>query len=391
MDEKNKEKVCYILPKYDVDDYQHFAHLPRFLNELGKNICLYVIIEKCKGKPDIRNATDIYPQKYSFDNRIKRMLELAIIIIKLRRKGYKKFFIRISVTAGLVTCLLSKFMDIKTYYWQSGQGKNVTPAWLSDVKGFFERVKYEVRLMPFYFILKLTDYFVTGPESMARYYEKQYRINSKKIITLYNDISVEHYQRMLESETKTKIRCELGLPFDYKIILFLHWLSPRKGANILVQLSLNISKVIENTIFMVVGEGPYKRQLEKEIYNRGLQKYFKIAGAIPNNKIYKYYGCADIFILPSIEEGFPRVLLETMAFGVPFVTFDVGGIKDIIDGIQKDCVVPMGDIEAFADRVVKMLNDHQLSKELRKTGLEQVEKFDTKKVTRMFIKRIVNT
>jgi glycosyltransferase involved in cell wall biosynthesis len=226
---------------------------------------------------------------------------------------------------------------------------------------------------------------------MANYYADHYGVKAKKIIILYNDIDIEHFQKLVESSTKEKLRCEMGLPDNFKIILFVHWLSPRKGATYLTPLALNILKVIKNTMFLVVGDGPYQKQLEKESVDRGLQEYFRITGAVPNKKVFKYYRCSDLFILPSNEEGFPRVLLEAMASRTPFVAFDVGGVKDIIDDAQLDCVVPKEDIKAFSDQVVTVVNDPQLCKQLVKIGLDQVKKYDTKTVAKMFAERIVYT
>ncbi|MER3486106.1 MAG: glycosyl transferase, partial [Chloroflexota bacterium] len=68
---------------------------------------------------------------------------------------------------------------------------------------------------------------------------------------------------------------------------------------------------------------------------------------------------ADVFMMPSLEEGFPRVLLEAMATGVPFVAVDVGGVRDILSPHQQRCVVPARDCDAFATRLVELLNDPQ--------------------------------
>ena len=383
-----RSSVCYILPSYSQDEAQHFAHVPRLLSEIGKHADVYVIIEKCRGNPVIANVKAIYPQKYGYGNRFLRMLELAAIAFKLRRRGCRKFFIRISATAGFTLCLLSKLADIETYYWSSGQGKNILPGWNSGFRNFFQRLQTEIHLIPFYFISKLTDYFVTGPEKMGDYYIQEYGVNPRKIVILYNDIDVTRFKTLRIETTKESLRKELNLPMNKKIVLFVGRVSPLKGGPYLIPIAEEVLRKVDNVIFVVVGSVQLNI-FKQKVKSKGLDKVLRLVGSVPNSVASKYYLAADVFIMPSNSEGFPRVLLETMASGLPFVAFDVGGVRDIVNERQLDFVVPRGNVKLFAEKLIRLLKDANLRGELADDGLKRVQYFSTGRVAKMFLERIV--
>ena len=383
-----RPSVCYVLPSYSQDEVQHFAHVPRLLSEIGKRAEVYVIIEKCRGNPAIANVKGIYPQKYGYGNRFLRMLELAAIVLKLRRRGCKKFFIRISATAGFSLCLLNKLVDIETYYWNSGQGKNILPSWNSGFCNFLRRLRAEIHLIPFYFISKLTNHFVTGPERMGEYYAREYGVNPKKLVILYNDIDVIRFESLRIGATKEALRKELKLPMNKEIILFVGRVSPLKGGAYLIPIAEEVLKKVDNAILIVVGP-IHLNGFELKVESKGLDKALRLVGSVPNSVAIKYYLAADVFIMPSNSEGFPRVLLETMASGLPFVAFDVGGVRDIVSEKQLDFVVPRGNVELFAQKLLCLLEDANLRKELAIDGLKRVQRFSTERVAEMFVERIV--
>ena len=71
---------------------------------------------------------------------------------------------------------------------------------------------------------------------------------------------------------------------------------------------------------------------------------------MPNRDVARLYAAADVFLMPSEEEGFPRVLLEAMVHRLPFVATDVGGVRDVVPASCAASVVADGDMAAFIDR-----------------------------------------
>ena len=75
-----------------------------------------------------------------------------------------------------------------------------------------------------------------------------------------------------------------------------------------------------------------------------------LLGAVPNRDLPELYAAADCVVMPSYEEGFPRVLLEAMACGTPVVTTDAGGSTDVV-GADYPYVAPVGDLETLVSHI----------------------------------------
>ena len=89
--------------------------------------------------------------------------------------------------------------------------------------------------------------------------------------------------------------------------------------------------------------------------------------------LYQYLIDADIFVLSSVTEGFPRVLYEAMAHRLPIVTTDVGGIPFLMQDGLNARVVKSGDIYALSEAIINVLEDAQLRKNIIKASSKTLE------------------
>ena len=87
------------------------------------------------------------------------------------------------------------------------------------------------------------------------------------------------------------------------------------------------------------------------IIQRNLGERIKLLGAVPNRDILKYFIAADVFLMPSREEGFPRVLIEAMAAGLPYVASDIGGVREISPPQAQEFIVKSGDIDGYVEKI----------------------------------------
>ncbi|NQT04787.1 MAG: glycosyltransferase family 4 protein [Dehalococcoidia bacterium] len=234
--------------------------------------------------------------------------------------------------------------------------------------------------------LKMINYLVTGTPLMAEHYSQNYGISVNKIKVIPNSINLARFQP--GNYDCVKIREELGVPEGNKVVLFVHWLSERKGAHYLTEIISKVSDKNPHTTLIIIGDGPYHARLAQEINNTGLAKYARITGGVPNTEVSRYYAIADLFIMPSTDEGFPRVLLEAMAMGVPFVANDIGGVRDIVTARQLAFISPVGDIALFSDNIIRLLNDDKMRDELKAEGFAKVKEFEKQAVADLFAKMI---
>ncbi|MBI4836920.1 MAG: glycosyltransferase family 4 protein [Candidatus Portnoybacteria bacterium] len=366
-----QKKICYILPRYDSDDHTHFAHLHDFLVVAAKNANIFLLVESTKGikKTPLKKSLgvkEVYIQEKS--GGIAKCWENFITLMKIRRQGYRNFYVHYSFMSAFNASLIAMIFGGKVFYWNCGlPWQYKRPIW----RRLHERMVY-----------KTISYLVTGTKSLAVGYAEHYALDILKIKIMPNWISVS---RFLPSPQRVKeLKRELGISSRDKVLLFAHRISPRKGAH---WLSAIITEVRHPDIkLVIIGDGPERANLEKEFAREISEGKVIFLGWIPNREMVDYYGLADVFLMPSEEEGFPRVLLEAMAAGLPFVAYNVGGVKEITPSAFSHNILPAGDIKQFASAVDKILSWDK--RELTKWQIVAalwVSRFETKKVVKRFL------
>jgi glycosyltransferase involved in cell wall biosynthesis len=361
----NKPRVAYILPEYNIDIDTHFLHLYGLIDRAYGKLDIQLVIEKGRNKNDLfPSATGVIIQRYNWIP--FRFFELLLILMRLRLRGIRNFYTHYSFFGGLAAITVTKLFGGKAFYWNCGM------PWLYKK----ERGWFEERL--FRFILR-NSILVTGTEGMAQQYRAHYQLRENRILVMPNWITPSLYFENLSS--RDDIRKRLNLPLNKKIVLFVHHLSKRKGAHRIVPIAQAL-RDIPHIFFMIVGEGPEKANIEWGIKNYELGEVTRMEGSAPAHRIPLYMQAADVFFMPSDEEGFPHVILEAMAVGTPFVASDMGGTREIIPESAKQYLCAPDDIECFADHIRALLTKSpERSKELRRF----VERYDIARAVERFV------
>jgi glycosyltransferase involved in cell wall biosynthesis len=89
--------------------------------------------------------------------------------------------------------------------------------------------------------------------------------------------------------------------------------------------------------------------------------------------VYEILACGDVFVFPSLEEGFPNSILEAMASGLPVVAYDIPIIREILEDHVTGILVPKGDTEALAGAILTLMNDRTLRRDMGRRAKEQIE------------------
>jgi phosphatidylinositol alpha-1,6-mannosyltransferase len=177
---------------------------------------------------------------------------------------------------------------------------------------------------------------------------------------------VDHFQPLpVRMELRQKL---LGSRDGDRVILTVGNLVARKGHDMIIRCLPKILKRIQDVTYLIVGDGPYRKQLEALAESMGLRDRVIFAGQISEKDLPDIYRLSDIFAMPSREildqcdvEGFGLVFLEANACAKPVVAGRSGGIPDAVEnGITGLLVNPL-DLEEIADAIKNLLLNKDLA------------------------------
>jgi phosphatidylinositol alpha-1,6-mannosyltransferase len=160
------------------------------------------------------------------------------------------------------------------------------------------------------------------------------------------------------------------------VLLTVSRLYARKGVDRVIESLPQVLRQIPDLVYLVVGEGSYRPELERLVAHHGLGGSVVFTGAVPDYDLTGHYGLGDVFIMANREmpdgetEGFGLVFLEANACGLPVIAGMAGGSVDAVTDQVNGLVVDGNDVAAIAAVVVRMFGDAGLRERLRVGGAE---------------------
>jgi glycogen(starch) synthase len=196
--------------------------------------------------------------------------------------------------------------------------------------------------------------------------QNHYGVDAAKVRIVPNGVDPEKFKPVAETDREGG-RKRLGLGSE-PCVLFVGSLIPRKGLPFLVEAAKKIVKEHSETKFVIVGEGPLKSQLLSNLETANLSGNFTFLGNVKEDMLPAVYNSADVFALPSIQEGQGIALLEAQASARPVVAFDVGGVNEAVRNGETGLLVKRGSSEELADALLKLLSDKVLREKMGANG-----------------------
>jgi len=212
-----------------------------------------------------------------------------------------------------------------------------------------------------------TDKFITVGEDLKQKYLAKKIGSPTQYTTIYSGFDIDKFCR--DSKDIDAFRAEefkkLGISDSDVIIGTVSRLESRKGHTYLFQAVDRLLKEYPNARLLVVGEGPYRANLEKEVEQLKLEEKIHFLGY--RLDIPKIIALFDIFVLTSLWEGLPRVLVQAALLGKPIVTFDVEGAGEVVrDGVN-GFIVPPKNVAQLTQKLLFFATDLFRAQQ---TGLE---------------------
>jgi len=163
------------------------------------------------------------------------------------------------------------------------------------------------------------------------------------------------------------------LPSNSRIIGTVGWLLPIKGPMFLLKAMRMVWEKFPDTQLVYVGKGEMEQELRSAAMEMDVSERVNFLGW--RGDIEEIIPIFDLFVLPSMNEGMGRVVVEAMAAGKPVVASKVGGIPDLVKHDDTGLLVPPGDVDALSKALIRLLNDPEKAKRIGENGKEYCNKF----------------
>jgi glycosyltransferase involved in cell wall biosynthesis len=124
--------------------------------------------------------------------------------------------------------------------------------------------------------------------------------------------------------------------------------------------------------FLIVGDGPEKDHLKRMSVELDLRNETEFMGYVKG--VERFLKISNIFIFASSREGLPVSLMEAMAMEKPVVAYNIRGVRDLVEDGVNGFLVPFGDIEAFTEKIIYLMDNLEVAKEMGKRGREKILK-----------------
>jgi glycosyltransferase involved in cell wall biosynthesis len=233
----------------------------------------------------------------------------------------------------------------------------------SDVHLSGKSVKFILRP-----VLKNADAVIALTENMKK---NMGGFCNRDIFVIPNGIDLDRFNNL----SKKDLRSGLQLGQDAKIITFIGRLHPVKGVTFLIKAMKLIKNEEPNTKLIIIGDGSEKERLKEIARELNLEPSVIFLQQVPNQSIPKYTVASDVFVLPSLSEGFPLTILEAMASGLPVVSTRVGGLSEIITEGENGFLVEPGKPEQLAEKILFFLKNDEARAKVSENNKEKAKQY----------------
>ncbi len=202
---------------------------------------------------------------------------------------------------------------------------------------------------------RFVDRFMVVSDALEKIMIEKHGIAPQRVVKIYNGIEKDEY--CIENEEtvcrRSKFRKESGMGEDIPVIGVIGRLVWQKGFEYFIEAIPDVLNKIPEAMFLIVGEGELKEELK--VKSRILKLDDKIIFTGFRNDIKDVLASVDIFVMPSLLEGLPVVLLEAMAMKKPIVATKIEGIREVLENGLTGLLVSPKDPQLLSEAIVDLL------------------------------------
>lgn len=229
--------------------------------------------------------------------------------------------------------------------------------------------------------LKTADMIIVDSYSTKNDIVRYFKIPEEKLRVIH--LGVDEDYKPLPEDNVEKIKQKYNL--NYPFILYVGTLEPRKNIPTLIKAFYKLKKSGLPHKLVITGKKGWKYKDIFELIDKlELQKDVVFTGYVPKEDLPALYNAADLFIYPSLYEGFGLPPLEAMACGTPVITSNTSSLPEVVG--NAGIMVDPYDVDGLAKVMYEVLTNEGLREELRKKGLERAKLFSWKKTAEETLK-----
>ena len=356
----------------------NYAGLGRYARNLLGNIAridhkneYYLFLRKDNQKIYEVNQENFHTIVYDVlsRNRVKRFLLEQLSIPKVSEsKG-----VHILFSPGPVLILRGK---CKKVFCLHDVRKLLFPMMLKPVDRFYYKIMIRKSLKNADMVFTVSNY---SKMDIIRHFHHP----EEKIVVTYDAVD-ENFRRVEQREELRKIREKYKIQDDY--ILFVGEIMKIKNPLRIIQAYAEISKRICKKLVLAGRPGNAFNEARALVNRLGIEKDVLFLGWVPDEDLRLLYSSADLFVFPSLYEGFGMPVLEAMACGVPVITSNTSCLPEI--GGDAAVYVNPEDIEDISRAILEVHQNKGLQRELVEKGYKQVKLFSWEKTAEHTLKHL---
>ena len=217
----------------------------------------------------------------------------------------------------------------------------------------------------------LTDHYISVADAISSKAIAEGIAPPERFSTVYSGMELEWFLSF--NGDRASIRRELGIPDQAPVVGKVARLFPLKGHEQLLDAAPRIAAAHPDVRFLLVGDGTLHDQIRARARAAGLEDQFVFTGLIPRERMPAMLAAMDVLVHTSLREGIARALPQALAMGLPCVSVDLDGAREVVVQGRTGYLVPPRDPVALADAVARLLSDEPLRARMGKSGRELVD------------------
>ena len=300
---------------------------------------------------------------------------LFITIVKKGKDSDIIYSLNPSFT-GFCSCVAAKILRKPFVIRYVGDAAWETASNTKQTEKFFESfllspeggILIKILLLVQKIVLTKADKIITPSNFLKKMLTTYYQVPAHRISIIHNSIDLDDYKSDGEINNYNSF---------YPIVLTVSRLIRHKRVDQIVTSMSRVKQRYPKSVLMIVGDGPEKTKLQDLAEELKLQDMVIFFGTIPKKKVVRLMQKANIFILNSVYEGLPHVIIEAMAAKIPVIATNIPGTDELIQNADTGILIPPDSEESLAEKILELSENKELQIQIANNAFSQIERLFT--------------